>query len=70
MPGDGLNQTFRAQRSKIPIEMTLETSSPARLSIGGVGNLDTIHFEQVFEDLSKIHSSHVDVDVKAVNLNA
>ena len=70
IPDNGLNSRFRQRRSHQPTEMTLEAASPARLAISTVGNLETIHFQQEAEVETDIPKGEVDVDVKAVSLNA
>ena len=70
MPDDGLNSMFRQRRTHQPTETTLEAVSPARLAIRAVGNMETIYFQQESEAEVDIPNGEVDVDVKAVSLNA
>ena len=70
VPDDGLNKRFSQRRSQQPTEMTLEAASPARLAIKTVGNMDTIYFQQESEVEAELPKGEIDVDVKAVSLNA
>lgn len=70
VPDDGLNNRFSQRRSQQPTEMTLEAASPARLAIKTVGNMDTIYFQQESDVEAEIPKGEIDVDVKAVSLNA
>ena len=70
IPDDGLNSRFSQRMNQQPTEMTLEAASPARLAIKTVGNMDTIYFQQESEMEAEIPKGEVDVDVKAVSLNA
>jgi NADPH:quinone reductase-like Zn-dependent oxidoreductase len=51
-------------------KQTLASAHPARLSIGRVGAPDTIHFQELAEEVSAPPTGHLDIDVKAVNLDA
>ena len=70
IPDDGLNSRFRQRRNHQPTDMTLEAASPARLAMRTVSNLETIYFQQEAEVETDIPKGEVDVDVKAVSLNA
>lgn len=70
VPDHGLNSHFSQRRNHKPLEMTLEAASPARLAIKKVGIMDTIYFQQESEVEDKIPDDLVDIDVKAVILNA
>ena len=70
VPDNGLNSRFSQRVNQKPTEMTLEAASPARLAIKTVGNMDTIYFQQESNVHSEIPKGEVDVDVKAVSLNA
>ncbi|KAK8070927.1 putative polyketide synthase [Apiospora hydei] len=49
---------------------TLEEVAPAKIAIGQVGMTDTIHFQQISEPPSACPPGYVDVDLRAVSLNA
>ena len=70
VPDDGLNGRFSQRQNLEPSEMTLEDASPAKLAIKTLGNMDTIYFQQETESRAEIPSGDVDIDVKAVSLNA
>ncbi|KAL8702745.1 MAG: hypothetical protein Q9201_004084 [Fulgogasparrea decipioides] len=70
VPDDGLNSRFSQRQNQQPCEMTLEAAAPARLAIKMVGNMDTICFQQELAIAEEVPPGWVDVDVKAVSLNA
>lgn len=70
VPDNGLNSHFSQRRNQQPCEMTLESAAPARLVVKTIGNMDTIYFQQESEGEGEIPRGLVDVDVKAVSLNA
>ncbi len=70
VPDAGLNSRFSQRRNQQPSEMTLEAASPAKLEIKKVGIMDTIYFQQESETEIELPDDHVDIDVKAVSLNA
>ena len=70
VPDDGLNSRFSQRKNQQPTEMTLEAASPARLAIKTIGNMDTIYFQQESDVEAEIPKGEVDVNVKAVSLNA
>ena len=73
-PDFEVNSLFRRQfEPQAAMEkQTLSSASPARLSIGRPGVMDTIYFQQLSsaEQASAPPSGHVDIEVKAVSLNA
>ena len=70
VPDAGLNSRFSQRRNQQPSEMTLEAASPAKLEIKKVGIMDTIYFQQESETETELPDDQVDIDVKAVSLNA
>ena len=50
--------------------LPLSAAHPARLSIGKVGLTDTLHFQQLREPFTPLPPDHIDVQMKAVSLNA
>ncbi|KAI8945258.1 polyketide synthase-like protein [Xylaria longipes] len=72
-PDNAINSLFRRRTSgghggqgKLP----LSEAGPARLSIGNVGLTDTMYFQQLREPSTLPPRGHIDVQVKAVSLNA
>ncbi|KAH7383971.1 polyketide synthase [Pyrenochaeta sp. MPI-SDFR-AT-0127] len=51
-------------------KQTLASAHPAQLSIGRVGVADTVHFQELEENISIPSSYELDIDVKAVSLDA
>lgn len=70
VPDDGLNSHFSQRRHQNPVTTTLAEASPARLRVEKVGLLDTIYFQQEIEAKSSPPAGYIDVDVRAVSLNA
>ena len=70
VPDAGLNGCFNQRCVQQPAEMTLEAASPAKLEIKKVGAMDSIYFQQESETATELPDDHVDIDVKAVSLNA
>ncbi|KAI1119036.1 polyketide synthase [Nemania sp. NC0429] len=73
-PDVEVNSLFR-QRLELQSEKKLEPlakAKPARLSISRVGVIDTLHFQQQSDPAQELETpaDHVDIDVKAVSLNA
>ncbi|RYP78219.1 hypothetical protein DL771_000696 [Monosporascus sp. 5C6A] len=71
-PDLDLNSLFRR---RLEPQESLETVplgeiGPAKLSIGQVGMTDTMHFQQISEPLTEPPAGYVDVDLRAVSLNA
>lgn len=72
LPYDNMNSLFR-RRMKLedPIQMeSLSTAGPARLSISRPGVTDTLHFQQVRATETMPPAGFIDVEIKAVSLNA
>ncbi|KAI1355392.1 polyketide synthase-like protein [Xylaria sp. FL0043] len=71
-PREDLNSAFqnRTQRKDVWEKLPLSEAQPARLSIGTVGLTDTMHFQQVCEPYTAPPSGFIDVQIKAVSLNA
>ncbi|KAG9698620.1 ketoacyl-synt-domain-containing protein, partial [Aureobasidium melanogenum] len=70
VPEEALNQTFRTKQGKLPINCTLKEAQPARLTIGTVGQFDTLCFKRETFCDSEIQPGYVEVEVKSVGLNA
>lgn len=70
VPEGVLNQTFRTKQGKLPINCTLKEAQPARLTIGTVGQFDTLCFKRETFCDSEIQPGYVEVEVKSVGLNA
>ncbi|PHH80580.1 hypothetical protein CDD80_839 [Ophiocordyceps camponoti-rufipedis] len=71
-PALDLNSLFRQrlEQNEPVTTATLAEIAPARLSIGQVGMTDTMHFQQVAEPPSKPAAGFIDVDLRAISLNA
>lgn len=74
VPDLDLNSLFRqrlgSRTGSLP-KRSLAQAAPARLSIGKVGLTDTLHFQEIRQPRDDdIPPGSVDIDVKAVSLNA
>ncbi|KAI1101334.1 putative polyketide synthase [Jackrogersella minutella] len=73
-PDVNLNSQFQrrlgTQAQDRTCKTTLASAEPARLAIGKVGVTDTIHFQQLCEPPKELPAGFVDIQVKAVSLNA
>ncbi|KAL7931844.1 polyketide synthase [Trichoderma chlorosporum] len=70
-PDVELNALFRQRMTPEPMKrVALGEVGPAKLSIGQVGLTDTIHFQQASERKTTPPAGFVDVDLRAVGLNA
>ncbi|ORY71075.1 polyketide synthase [Pseudomassariella vexata] len=73
-PDFSVNSLFRRRlEPQAAMEkQTIESASPARLAIGQLGVTDTLHFQQLSgpEQFGNPPAGHVDIEVKAVSLNA
>lgn len=70
-PDVELNALFRQRMNPETMKLVpLGEVGPAKLSIGQVGMTDTIHFQQVSERKTTPPAGFVDVDLRAVGLNA
>ncbi|KAM0251922.1 hypothetical protein ACHAQJ_007937 [Trichoderma viride] len=70
-PDVELNALFRQRMTPDTMKLVpLGEVGPAKLSIGQVGMTDTIHFQQVSERKTTPPAGFVDVDLRAVGLNA
>lgn len=67
-----LNSMFRRRLEHQEVLETapLGTIAPAKLSIGQIGMTDTIHFQQTSETRTQPPGGYVDIDLRAVSLNA
>ncbi|OTA98515.1 hypothetical protein M426DRAFT_258551 [Hypoxylon sp. CI-4A] len=73
-PDANLNPLFQRRMAMSSDDKTLTTTlasaGPAQLAIGKVGALETIHFQQMREPFKEVPAGFVDIQVKAVSLNA
>ncbi|KAJ4859714.1 KR domain-containing protein [Trichoderma breve] len=70
-PDIELNALFRQRMTPEAMKLVpLGEVGPAKLSIGQVGMTDTIHFQQLSERKTSPPAGFVDVDLRAVGLNA
>ncbi|KAL2867458.1 type I polyketide synthase [Aspergillus lucknowensis] len=70
LPEEVMNRTFREKQGEIPKLVPLQQAQPARLTIGTVGQFDTLAFKQEAPDLSPLKPGTVEIEVKSVGLNA
>ncbi|KAF4611348.1 hypothetical protein G7Y89_g15665 [Cudoniella acicularis] len=76
VPDHRLNSLFRRRlgTQELPSQWKREEPlikvSPARLSVAQVGITDSIHFQQICEPPTSLPPGFIDVDIKAVSLNA
>lgn len=70
VPEENMNRTFRNKQGEIASPMPLKDAKPARLTIGTVGQFDTIAFKQEVPDLSALAPGYIEVELKSVGLNA
>ncbi|KAI8963504.1 polyketide synthase [Daldinia sp. FL1419] len=73
VPDTELNSLFR-RRLNSPTQGDINTkplfeASPARLMIDQPGSIDTLHFQEM-QDHSEVPAGFIDIDVKAVSINA
>jgi len=70
VPEENMNRIFREKQGEIPTLTRLGDSKPARLTIGTVGQFDTLSFKQERPNLSPLAPGTIEVEVKSVGLNA
>ncbi|KAI9368958.1 putative polyketide synthase [Aspergillus egyptiacus] len=70
VPDTTLNDLFSKRQFNEVDTMTLAEASPARLAIQRVGITDSIYFQRLAEPPTEIPSGQVEIEVKAVSLNA
>ncbi|KAI0877961.1 polyketide synthase-like protein [Hypoxylon argillaceum] len=72
-PDIGISSFFRrriSQEHSRHERLALSAAQPARLSIGNVGVTDSMYFQQLCEPYTPPPTGYIDVQVKAVSLNA
>ncbi|KAI2712011.1 hypothetical protein CBS147332_5647 [Penicillium roqueforti] len=70
LPDTTLNDLFSKRRTDEVDTMTLAEASPAQLAIKRVGITDSIYFQRLANPPTEIPSGQVEIEVKAVSLNA
>lgn len=70
VPDNELNELFRKRHAESVETMPLQEASPARLTIQRVGITDSIYFQRLKEPATAIPAGQVEVNMKAVSLNA
>ncbi|KAF5867859.1 putative polyketide synthase protein [Botrytis fragariae] len=72
VPEPGLNSVFqsRIRDGHSTFNSTLQMSKPVQLVVGEPGVADSIHFKEVREQRKETPDGFVDVELKAVSLNA
>ena len=69
VPDDSLNESFRKKQGEATVDVPLSEAKPAQLSIGRVGQFDTIYFKQITNP-EVLRAGDVQVGVKSVGVNA
>ena len=70
VPEEILNETFRQKQNDQPMPKALGRSKPAHLTIQNVGQFDSLAFKQTSASLADLKPDHVEVEIKAIALNA
>lgn len=70
VPEEGLNETFRRRQGNRFTVDRLGDNKPARLTIQNIGQFDTLAFKPDTSGDDELKAGFVEVDVKAVGLNA
>ena len=70
VPEEGLNETFRRKQGNRFTVDRLGDNKPARLTIQNIGQFDTLAFKPETSGNDELKAGFVEVDVKAVGLNA
>ncbi|KAL1613384.1 Type I Iterative PKS, partial [Diplodia seriata] len=70
VPDNGLNTLFQRRSHESAVQTPLEEAGTAQLAIQKVGLMDTICFEELSEPPIAPPAGFVDVDIKAISLNA
>lgn len=70
LPDETMNFIFREKQGEIPRHLSLRDTERARLTIGKVGDFDSLCFKQEAPDLSPLAAGFVEIQVKSVGLNA
>lgn len=70
LPDEEMNQAFRDKQGQVLALTTLGETSPARLTIGTVGQFDTLAFSREAPDFSPLKPGTIEIEVKSVGLNA
>ncbi|OQE18226.1 hypothetical protein PENSTE_c018G07178, partial [Penicillium steckii] len=70
VPDEVLNDTFQKVQMEEPTETSLADVSPAQLSIRSVGHFDTFHMKRLPPVVDELGPNYVEIDVKAMGLNA
>ena len=70
LPDEEMNQAFRDKQGQVLALTPLGETSPARLTIGTVGQFDTLAFSREAPDFSPLKPGTIEIEVKSVGLNA
>ncbi|PKX88903.1 type I polyketide synthase [Aspergillus novofumigatus IBT 16806] len=70
LPEEEMNRAFRDKQGQVPALIPLGEAMPARLTIGTVGQFDTLAFSREAPDFSPLKPGTVEIEVKSVGLNA
>ncbi|KAK4992377.1 Type I Iterative PKS [Elasticomyces elasticus] len=70
VPEESMNSVFREKQGELSHLTALRDAKPARLTIGTVGEFDTLTFKHEKPDVSELAAGYVEVEVKSVGVNA
>jgi hypothetical protein len=70
LPEEEMNRGFRDKQGQAAALIPLGEAMPARLTIGTVGQFDTLAFSREAPDFSPLKPGTVEIEVKSVGLNA
>ncbi|KAJ5589352.1 hypothetical protein N7537_012030 [Penicillium hordei] len=70
LPEEEMNRAFRDKQGQVLALTPVSEASPARLTIGTVGQFDTLSFSREEPDFSPLKPGTVEIEVKSVGLNA
>ncbi|RDW91779.1 polyketide synthase-nonribosomal peptide synthetase [Coleophoma crateriformis] len=70
VPEEHMNRIFREKQGELSRLTPLKDATPARLTIGTVGQFDTLSFVREKIDLSPLAPGYIEIEVKSIGLNA
>lgn len=70
VPDEEMNATFRARQGEVATLTPLSEAKPARMTIGTVGQFDTLAFVRQPTDVDALQPGEIEVEVKSIGLNA
>lgn len=70
VPEEKMNATFRQKQTDHPVSKPLGESKPSHLTIGSVGQFDTLSFKQTAASSANLMQGYVEVEIKSIGLNS